>query len=217
MALKLNEKYPGRANPPSIDYPQGSIKNESAPDANDGTPLDQDWANDKEGFFQKLLSYRGVSANGNPDNAVTSQYFDAIFADPTEALRGLPTVATDAEARAMTNNTKMLSAQKLAAAFAGTNQSLSPNGFQRLPGGLLLQWVNVVTPVVPNTSQAFVWPIAFSSNAAVAFAPNFTSGSGAFIVLSVAFRTNAGASLYCSHANGTLGAVSSTTIIGIGY
>ncbi len=84
MSLKLNEHYPGRFNNPSSDYPQGSFKNRTTPTAKDGSYLEEDWANDKEGFFQSLLSAAGVTANGLVDKVGASQYFDAL----TQVTRG---------------------------------------------------------------------------------------------------------------------------------
>jgi hypothetical protein len=60
--LKLNERYPGRFNNPSSDYPEGSFKNRTAPASKDGSYLEQDWANDREGFFQSLLAAAGIEA-----------------------------------------------------------------------------------------------------------------------------------------------------------
>lgn len=79
MSLKLNERYPGRFDNPSVDYPQGSFKNRTTPDAKDGSYLEKDWANDKEGFFQSLLEVAGVDANGNVDKVGSSQFFDAML------------------------------------------------------------------------------------------------------------------------------------------
>lgn len=79
MSLKLNERYPGRFNNPSDDYPQGSFKNRTIPTSKDGSYLEKDWANDKEGFFQSLLSKAGVLANGLIDKVGASQYFDALI------------------------------------------------------------------------------------------------------------------------------------------
>ncbi|MGF6394299.1 hypothetical protein [Pseudomonas plecoglossicida] len=78
MALKLNERYPGRFGNPSAGYPQGSFKNRTTPDAKDGSYLEKDWANDKEGFFQSLLSDAGIEANGSVDQVGSSQYFSAL-------------------------------------------------------------------------------------------------------------------------------------------
>ena len=78
MSLKLNERYPGRYNNPSADYPLGSFKNRTAPGAKNGSYLEQDWANDKEGFFQSLLSLAGITPNGSVDKVGASQFFDAL-------------------------------------------------------------------------------------------------------------------------------------------
>lgn len=80
MALKLNERYPGRFTNPSVDYPQGSFKNRSTPTAKDGSYLEKDWANDKEGFFQSLISSAGIVVNGLVDKVGASQYLDALVA-----------------------------------------------------------------------------------------------------------------------------------------
>lgn len=80
MALILPNRYPGRFNPPSSDYPQGSFKNRTTPSAKDGSYLEQDWANDKEGFFQSLLSSASITANGSVDKVGSSQYYSALLA-----------------------------------------------------------------------------------------------------------------------------------------
>lgn len=79
MSLKLNERYPLRFNNPTADYPQGSFKNRSAPGAKDGSYLEKDWANDKEGFFQSLLASAGIAPNGLVDKVGSSQYFSSIM------------------------------------------------------------------------------------------------------------------------------------------
>ncbi|MDD2054912.1 hypothetical protein NPS46_20400 [Pseudomonas putida] len=79
MSLKLNERYPGRFNNPSAEYPLGSFKNRTAPDAKDGSYLEKDWANDKEAFFQSVLSSAGITPNGSVDKVGSSQFFDAML------------------------------------------------------------------------------------------------------------------------------------------
>jgi len=78
MAIRLIDRYPGRANPASDEYPQGSVKNKTSLDLNDGTPLEKDWANDKEAFFQGLLMATGVTPSGNTDTVLESDYMDAL-------------------------------------------------------------------------------------------------------------------------------------------
>ncbi|MGO3890071.1 MAG: hypothetical protein ACTJHW_03750, partial [Paenalcaligenes sp.] len=78
MALNLDERYPGRANPKTLSYPNGSFKNRSSPTSKDGTYLEADWANDQLAFFQSLLKAAGLTANGQVDTVEASQYFDAL-------------------------------------------------------------------------------------------------------------------------------------------
>lgn len=67
------------------------------------------------------------------------------------------TVASTSQAQAQSSDTVLLSALKLAQAFQGSNQTLTPNGKQALPGGLVLQWGTVsVTGTV-----AVTFPTAF--------------------------------------------------------
>ena len=79
MALKRNETYPGRFNNPTSDHPQGAFKNRSAPGAQDGSFCEQQWANDWDGFFGRLLTVAGITPDGNVDTALSSQYYDALL------------------------------------------------------------------------------------------------------------------------------------------
>lgn len=78
MAINLDERYPGRANGKTLNYPQGSFKNRTSPTSKDGTYLEQDWANDQLAFFQSMMKDAGMAANGIVDTAQASQYFDAL-------------------------------------------------------------------------------------------------------------------------------------------
>lgn len=78
MALKRNERYPGRYSNPSTDHPQGAFKNRTAPSAQDGSYLEQDWTNDWDGFFGRLLTVAGITPNGDVDTAQSSQYYTAL-------------------------------------------------------------------------------------------------------------------------------------------
>ena len=80
MAIKIFERYGPRADAASANYPQGSIKNESVPSADDGTPLDNAWANDYEGFTAALLARAAIVPSGTPDTAIASQRLDALLA-----------------------------------------------------------------------------------------------------------------------------------------
>ena len=79
MVLKLEDRYPGRSDPASGEYPGGKVSNESTPGMNDGTPLEKDWANDREGFFQSMLTTVAQAPDGNVDTALQSQVAEAIL------------------------------------------------------------------------------------------------------------------------------------------
>ena len=73
--------------------------------------------------------------------------------------------ASSAEAQGLSLLTKNLSPGGLAAALQGANQSLAASGYQKLPGGLILQWgsgsysktTNINFPIAfPNTVTSIV-------------------------------------------------------------
>lgn len=78
MSNDIRTLYPGRINPADADYPFGSIKNESVPGANDGTPLTAEWGNDPEALKQAALYEAGEVPNGTTDTAKDSQILNAI-------------------------------------------------------------------------------------------------------------------------------------------
>lgn len=78
MALKRNERYPGRFENPTTAQPQGAFKNRTSPTSQDGSYFEADWANDMGGFFGAILSNAGVSPNGTVDTASSSQVYDAL-------------------------------------------------------------------------------------------------------------------------------------------
>lgn len=73
-------------------------------------------------------------------------------------------VASTAEAQAWTENTKIITALRLKEALQGSNQSLATSGYQKLPGGLLIQWGNAGT-IAAGSSATVTYPIAFPSGA----------------------------------------------------
>ena len=89
MAIDLTTKYPGRIDTSDpTGYPQGKFQNETAPAADDGTPSDEEWANDWNGFFQELISAASLTPTGTPDKVGASQYkqaLDLLFASITDA------------------------------------------------------------------------------------------------------------------------------------
>jgi hypothetical protein len=79
MALKRNERYPGRFDNPSAAHPQGAFKNRTSPTAKDGSYLEKDWANDWDGFMSSLLDAAAIVPNGLVDEVGSSQYYSALL------------------------------------------------------------------------------------------------------------------------------------------
>ena len=85
-------------------------------------------------------------------------------------------IAATAEAQALTNNTKTITPLRLGEAFQGPNQSLAANGYQKLPGGLIIQWGTA--SIAAGATVAVTLPMAFPSANCVSLANgNGTPGS----------------------------------------
>ena len=69
--------------------------------------------------------------------------------------------ASSAEAQGLALLTKALSPGGLAAALQGANQSLAGSGYQKLPGGLILQWGELSLTDITERSIAITFPITF--------------------------------------------------------
>ena len=91
----------------------------------------------------------------------------------TEARTGLVEKATVAEAQAFTAE-KYIDAALLNSALKGANQLLNANGYQKLPGGLKLQW-GFRSAASGTVSVTF--PIAFSSACYSVTATRATGGA----------------------------------------
>lgn len=75
-----------------------------------------------------------------------------------------PSIATTAQAQAQTDTTHFLSPAGLKAALQGANQSLAIPGYQKLPGGLILQWGRYTGSLAPNGGFTQInFPTAFTS------------------------------------------------------
>jgi hypothetical protein len=70
-------------------------------------------------------------------------YVDGLLVAATQTTSGLIKIASEAESRGWADNTKAITPFRLATALGGANQSLVSNGYQKLPGGLIVQWGKV--------------------------------------------------------------------------
>jgi len=102
MTIGIFDRYGSRANAGSVTYPDGSFKNETAPGMKNGTPVEQDWANDKEAWFQKLRNKAGIVVNGDVDTIINNQNWNAFLsaisgtappsATPADICGGMPDI-----------------------------------------------------------------------------------------------------------------------------
>lgn len=103
------------------------------------------------------LVYKAITTNTNtnPVGGAPGNWQSA-FLTVDQATQ----VATAAQSRAMTANNVYLSPLQLANAFTGSNQQLGTNGWQMLPGGILIQWgISAST----STEVAVTFPKPFTS------------------------------------------------------
>lgn len=173
MALNRDVRYPGRFDAPTTARPQGAFKNRSAPGAKDGSYLERDWANDWDGFFGSLLRSAGMTPNGTPDTALSSQYFDALkslgLRQATESVSGVSKFSTLIQALAGTDNNTSMTPAKVMAALTNffPKRSFLASDYIRIPdvpGGLILQ---IGSAAVQNSGQGA------SSETVVSFAVSF--------------------------------------------
>ena len=113
-----------------------------------------------------LLLRQGVT-----DKSVTGLTFKNLIPttpDASETVKGVGELATNAEAQAYTAN-KLIDGAKLAAALQGSNQSLAASGYQKIPGGLIIQWGSLPSTADDGTAS-ITWPISFPNNCYMAVA-----------------------------------------------
>lgn len=117
-----------------------------------------------------------------PSNAT---YWAEYVPAASETVAGIAERATTAEAQAWANDAAFLTALKLSDALKGANQSLTSNGFQKLPGGLIIQWF---TATESASSQTFTGAggIAFPTSCLAVFATHNVGGTTTAIACNAA-------------------------------
>lgn len=103
--------------------------------------------------YKALTTHINISPVGGAEGNWESAFITAATATQ---------VATAAQSRAMTANNVYLSPLQLSNAFTGANQSLGVSGFQKLPGGLILQWFGVDS-IPANGSKLATFPTPFTA------------------------------------------------------
>lgn len=97
--------------------------------------------------------------------------------DASTSVKGKVQLATNAEAQALADALKAITPSTLNGAFQGGNQSLSGSGYQKLPGGLILQWGLYTGSSSADVTVTF--PISFVGGCLALFTSRgYTAGSG---------------------------------------
>lgn len=110
----------------------------------------------------------------NPATGVSASVQDA-----STAVKGKVQLATSAEAQALTDALKAITPATLAAALQGGNQNLSLNGYQKLPGGMIIQWATGSASAAGEISEIVTLPMTFPTACLFALCSTLNSTAGA--------------------------------------
>lgn len=108
---------------------------------------------------------------------VQLRYDASIGAGSWVLLPSSRAIASTAQAQAWTNDQVLLTPLKLAHALQGANQTLSASGYQKFPGGYIVQWGSTAA-IASGANSVTAFPITFPNNCFRVFT---TLGTGANI------------------------------------
>lgn len=124
---------------------------------------------------------------GDLPNAATARTNLSVYSQAqtyTKAeVDGKTTVASTAQSQAWVSNAVLLSPLRLAEAFQGANQSFTPNGYQKMPGGLIIQWVTAT--VTNGSSDTVALPITFPTGVLYAAAGEISEVTGNYYLCQI--------------------------------
>lgn len=103
--------------------------------------------------------------------------------------------------------------------FTGANQSLSSNGYQKLPGGLIIQWMSG-SSMNSQSTQSINWPIPFPNAVLKATVSRYnTSSPGGTTVSDIGFSFlgTSTVTVWTGNNGGGVAYASTPMVIGIGY
>src|SRR5690606_26958226 len=116
------------------------------------------------------LVYRCISTHTgqDPELDVGNTYWEVSFATEEYTyskaeIDDKTAIASSGQTQALSDNTVLLTPLGLNTAFKGANQSLTVNGYQKLPGGLIMQWCEgvLIDSSAGNVQQTVNFPITF--------------------------------------------------------
>ncbi len=125
------------------------------------TVVKADWLNSVQEEIAGVVEGAGLTLS-KPDQGqlleAISTMIDAATPQASTTAQGLVELATNAEAQAWTDADRAITPATLAQALKGSNQSLASPGYQKLPGGLVLQWGDFLTS---SGDVTVTFPLAF--------------------------------------------------------
>ncbi|WP_157810452.1 gp53-like domain-containing protein [Achromobacter ruhlandii] len=142
------------------------------------------------GAFTSNNSGKDVLDNGDGATFLAN-FQDALLAymranAATETLRGVVRLATNAEAQGWGSDAGAITPLKLSQAFKGANQTLTNQGIQRFPGGLILQWGETNITNTGNINFPTAFPNAVLNVKANAMsAVDSTTTSSCFVEMAI--------------------------------
>jgi hypothetical protein len=147
--------------PPEPTGAPGYYVNCDAGTQTGGTPADAFHFNAMQEELVAVATMMGAPLN-RANNAQVKEALEAFVAsktvDATQAVKGVLKLATAALAQGWADDTAALTAWSLSQAFKGANQMLAPAGYQKFPGGVILQWCAYSQD---TQGQNFNFPIEF--------------------------------------------------------
>jgi hypothetical protein len=119
-----------------------------------------------------------MSVQDADDVEITGGAVDStpIGATTASTVRGTTITATTGFVGNLTGNASTVTNGVYTTNFTGSNQSLGTNGYQKLPGGLIMQWGSVyIGNLSDNASATFSYPITFPSTVIHAYVTFFAT------------------------------------------
>lgn len=114
-----------------------------------------------------------TNTNVNPVGDSTGSWQTAFITSSQ-----LTPVATPTQSRALTANNVYMSPLQVANAFTGTNQLTAVKGFQKLPGGVIIQWASATISIPTDVGATADAAVVFSQPMSTVFSIQLTQGLG---------------------------------------
>jgi hypothetical protein len=134
-------------------------------------------------------------ADGGTGASTASAAFTALKQAATTSATGVVELATDAEAMAGTDTTRAVTPSNLASA-----KSYATSGYQKLPGGLIMQWgrsANLGDLVAGPQTVSLTFPLAFPT-AVLNVIPAFATNSGVYPTATVVWDFGSSSTTTCA-------------------